>query len=62
MKLELRHWDNNTWTVTTPSGMEHTVGQSGNGKFYIKCKLGEAYNYDSLEEILLFLWGLENDN
>ena len=57
LKLELRPLDNGTWTVITPSGMEHTVGQSANGKFYIKCEAGEVYNFDSLEEVLLYLWG-----
>ena len=66
MKLELRYLfrplDGGTWAVTTPSGMEHTVGQSDNGKFYIKCEAGEVYNFDSLEDALLYLWGLDNDN
>ena len=57
-KLELRHYNNDTWVVTTPSGMEHTIGQSTNGKFYTKCKAGEVYNFDSLEDVLLYLWGL----
>lgn len=36
MKLELKHLDNDTWVATTPSGTEHTIGQSANDKFYIK--------------------------
>lgn len=66
MKLELKYQlkplDNGTWVATTPSGMKHTIGQSGNGKFYIKCEAGEVYNFDSLEEVLLYLGGLDNDN
>jgi hypothetical protein len=58
LKLELRPLDNGTWTVITPSGTEHTIGQSDNGKFYTKCEAGEVYNFDSLEDVLLYLWGL----
>ena len=58
LKIELKPLDNGKWIAITPSGMEHTIGQSTNGKFYCKCEAGEVYNFDSLEDVLLYLWGL----
>lgn len=57
MKLELKHLDDK-WIVTTPSDTEHIIEELPDGRFCITCEAGEVYGFASLEDALLYIWGL----